>query len=70
MFEIFQNIAEIFFVNNTKVKNSAFWVIISFFKIFLISFALAAQNFENFALEPLEYNHFEHCLKTFHSLGF
>jgi hypothetical protein len=34
---------------------------------FCLSFALAVQDYENFAFEPLENNHFEHCLKNFHS---
>jgi hypothetical protein len=32
---------------------------------FCLSFALAAQNFENFALEPLENNHFEPLFENF-----
>jgi hypothetical protein len=34
---------------------------------FCLSFARAVQNYENFALEPLENNHFEHFLELFHS---
>jgi hypothetical protein len=62
-----QNITETGFFNNTEVQTSSFWIIISFSVDFCLSFALTAQNFEKFALEPLEYNHFEHYLKTFHS---